>query len=366
MARKMIVDELENVIRDVERSHPDSAVKARKCLPYLQCFSCLDTERIIGDRAVLTAFGYDPYMIRSCSCTGRIKDIETTTHLHHTHRNRPVIYVGTYGTSAVSTKGDLVRVLARIYEQDYQAHEEEVARSHRQAEEDKRLRIKAEEAACIRAEEHRIAFEAAQKKRAEEEAARIKEEKRLKKEEEERLAVEQKRQEEEARRKRTAELKPYETKSEDDLFQHASWKDVERGAYHNTIRETHITADIEALVNQVVHAIEIYSGNLLALTDLVRSLDMKFRDFKSYENKEDTHTQVKEDKHGHPFFIKFTYRFLEDNEEKHCCFIDFSKKIKKIHSHLIVMRPKDDNLEAIEICRRLMNKEAANIMKGLL
>ena len=362
----MILDELENVIRDVERSHPDSAVKARKCLPYIQCFSCLDTERIIGDRAVLTAFGYDPYMIRSCACTGRVKDISTTTHLNHTHNGRPIIYNGSYGTSSVSTKRDLVRVLARIYEQDYQAREEEIERNLQQAEEDKRLRMKAEEAARLRAEEHRLAVEAANKKRAEEEAARIKEEKRLKKEEEERLAAEQKRQEEEARRKRTEELKPYETKTEDELFTHASWKDVKNREDNQVVRETHIKVDIEALIKEVSNAIQAYSGNLLALTDLVRDLDMKFRDFKSHENKENTHIQVKEDKNGHPFFMKFTYRFVEDTVEEHCCFMDFSKKVKKIDSHLIVMRPKDDNLEAIEICRRLMNKEAELIIKGLL
>ena len=104
----------------------------------------------------------------------------------------------------------------------------------------------------------------------------------------------------------------------------------------------------------------------MALHDLVHTLDLKFRMFKSHENKQDAHIQVKQDKDGNPFFMKFIHTFLEDDHVEHCCFMDFSRKIKKIDSQLIVMRPKDDNLEAIEICRRLMNKEAENIIKGLL
>jgi len=337
MARKMILETLEEFIREFDRSNPDGASKARKCLPYIQCFTCLDTERIIGDRAVLTAFGYDPYMIRSCVCTGRMKDLHTTTHLNHTHNNRPVLYTGSYGTPPISSKGDLIRVLAEIYERDYEPREKE-------AEQLKAAAAKAEADRKQREKE-----EADRKQREKEEADRKK-----------------KQEEDDARRKRAEELKPYENKTEDELFRHASWKDVKNRGDRRDIRDTHITVDIEALIKEVSSMIEVYSGNLFALTDLVRNIDMKFRDFKSYENKEDVHIQVKEDKHGHPFFMKFTYRFIEDIVENHCCFMDFSKKVKKIDSHLIVMRPKDDNLEAVEICRRLMNKEAEIIIKGIL
>jgi hypothetical protein len=195
MARNMILDSLEGMIRDFERSNPDGAAKARKCLPYIQCFTCLDTERIIGDRAVLTAFGYDPYMIRSCTCTGRIKDLNTTTHLNHSHNNRPVIYIGSYGTSAVSSKGDVIRVLAEIYERDYQPREEaEAARikevkdaeaAHKKRKEEEAARIKEEERLRKKREEEEKAEKAAKKKKDDEKASKKKQQKRDEEEEEE-------------------------------------------------------------------------------------------------------------------------------------------------------------------------------------
>ena len=78
--RKVMLEGLEKAIREVQQTDPVNASDAQKCLPYIKCFSCLDTERYIGDRAVLTVFGYDAYRIRSCSCTGRVQDYETTRH----------------------------------------------------------------------------------------------------------------------------------------------------------------------------------------------------------------------------------------------------------------------------------------------
>jgi hypothetical protein len=359
--RKMIVEELEKLIKEYKQSNPIDAEDAKKCIPYIKCFQCLDTERFISDRAVLTAFGYDPYMIKSCPCTGSFSDIQTTTSVHHTYRNRPVQYNGNHGTRTFQTKIDILVALAQIYRKDYLPIEVEAERKRKAA---------ADEAARIREEERQRIIrenEEKERQREKERLRKLQEEEDRKRNEEEnaRALREKKAREDEIRRKREEELKPYQSKSDDELHQHASWDDIKRFVFNHDISDTEFSADIEGLVKEISAAIEIYSGNLLALSDLARNLDMKFRNFKSHENKQDTHIQVKEDKDKKLFFMRFVYTLLEDEKVEHCCFMDRSRKVKKIDSHLIVMRPKNDNLEATEICRRLMSREAIQIIKGM-
>ena len=113
-----MIEGLHLIIHDVEKTHPLDAEDARKCLPYIACFYCLDTARYIGDH--ITNLGY---RIRSCSCSGLIQDIESTNDLNHSYQNRPLHYIGNNGTSAIRTIYDLVQVLADIYRKEYQSAE---------------------------------------------------------------------------------------------------------------------------------------------------------------------------------------------------------------------------------------------------
>lgn len=109
----MILEGLLSVLDDVQQTNPIDAEDARKCLPYITCFCCLDTHRYISDDM------YDSYRIRSCSCSGIIQNFEDTDDLNHTYQNRPLHYIGSNGTSAINTVYDVIRILAEIYRRDY-------------------------------------------------------------------------------------------------------------------------------------------------------------------------------------------------------------------------------------------------------
>jgi len=111
--RNMIVEGLQSAIHDVQQTNPIDAEDARRCLPYITCFCCLDTKRYIGDDM------YDSYRVRSCSCSGRIQDFEATDDLNHMYRNRPLHYIGDDGVSAINTVYDVIRILAEIYRREY-------------------------------------------------------------------------------------------------------------------------------------------------------------------------------------------------------------------------------------------------------
>ena len=115
--RQMIVEGLQSVLDEVHQTNPLDAEDARRCLPYIDCFCCLDTKRYIGDDM------YDLYRIRSCSCSGRIQDFEATDDLNTIYHNRPLHYIGNNGRSAINTVYDVIRVLAEIYRRDYRSVE---------------------------------------------------------------------------------------------------------------------------------------------------------------------------------------------------------------------------------------------------
>ena len=153
--------------------------------------------------------------------------------------------------------------------------------------------------------------------------------------------------------------------SDEELYRNASWEDIGHEDYNKEISDKNITGDIAGIVAAVSAAVKTYTGNLLALPDLLGKLDMKFRQFTSKETEEDSHIKVKEDKEGRLFFMKFTYLFLTEEKVEHCCFMDCTSTVKKIRAYLVVMRPKEENLEATEICRRMMNAEAIKMIQGI-
>lgn len=280
----MIVEGLQPVLDDVQHTNPRDAEDARRCLPYIMCFCCLDTKRYIGDHI------YNSYQIRSCSCNGLIQDYESTNNLNQSYQNRPLHYIGNNGTSAIKTAYDVVRILADIYRRDYQPIEDE-----------------------------------AERKRNEE----------CKKEE--RLIAE--------------------TKSEKELYDHIQWEEITRKDFNQEIRDTNISIDLQKLANDIASTIKLYTGNFIILSELVNKLDLKLCDFKSYKNIQESHIMIKYDINGNAFFIKFVYILLEYELIEQCCFIKSYRSIKKINSQLILMRPKDENIEVIELGRRLMTKD---------
>ena len=281
----MIVEGLQPVLDDVYQTNPIDAEHARRCLPYITCFCCLDTKRYIGDHI------YNSYQIRSCSCSGLIQDHKSTNNLNQSHQNRPLHYIGNNGTSAIKTAYDVVRILADIYRRDYQPIEDEAERKRDEE--------------CKKKEERLIA----------------------------------------------------ETKSEKELYDRIHWEEITRKDFNQEIRDTNISTDLQKLVNDIASTIKLYTGNFIILSELVNKLDLKFRDFKSYKNIQETHILIKYDINGNVFFMKFVYTFLEYERIEHCCFIENCRTIKKINFQLIMMRPKDENIEVIELYRRLMNKE---------
>lgn len=113
--RQMIVEGLQPVLHDVQQTNPIDAEDARRCLPYITCFCCLDTKRYISDDL------YDSYQIRSCSCSGIIQDLGSTDNLNDTYQNRPLHYIGNNGISAINSVYDVIRILAEIYRRDYRS-----------------------------------------------------------------------------------------------------------------------------------------------------------------------------------------------------------------------------------------------------
>lgn len=106
-------------IRQYEKSDPRDAADAIKCFPHIKCWVCLDTERIIHDRWVITWLGYSPYEVRRCKkCQGNDDHIKCVDSNRETERGRPIPYHGQ--SSSPYTMRDVVIALAEIYRRDYQ------------------------------------------------------------------------------------------------------------------------------------------------------------------------------------------------------------------------------------------------------
>ena len=304
-------------------------IDAIACIPRVKCFFCNNLQRRVVDRYVMW-FG-DLFLIKTCPrCTSSDREISTAAHTEQYFRGRRLCYHGS-GNGGRTTY-DIASDLAALYRAEYKAEDDAKEEAKRAAD-----AAKAEAAKVKREQEAKAIRDAAVK-----EAASIA-----------------------AKKARVEALKPYQTIPDDELYRNASWEDIGNQNFDETISDTNVTADIKGVVELVSEAIKGYTGNLFALADLVGKLDLKFRQFKSQESEEESHIQVKEDKEGRLFFMKFTYLFVSEEVTEHCCFMDRTKTVKKIRSYLVVMRPKDDNLEATEICRRMMNDAAIKMIQGI-
>jgi flagellar biosynthesis GTPase FlhF len=331
----MFKDEVHKKVMEGDATDP-IVIDAKACLPRLKCFICNDLERLVTDRHVMW-YG-DPFLIKACPrCTGSDREISTATHTEQYYRGRRMCYHG--AKNGGRTVMDFISDLASLYRAEYKAADDAAAAAKAAAD------AKAAAAAAAAREAARI------KKEQEEKAIRDAAAK-------EAAAIA-------AKKARAEALKPYQSIPDDELYRNASWEDIGNREFNETISERTFAADITKLVAAISEAIQSYTGNLLALPNLLSKLDFKFRQFSTHKDNEDSHIQVKEDKEGRLFFMKFTYTFFLDDVVEHCCFMDFTKTVKKIRSHLVIMRPKEDNLEASEICRRMMNDEAIKMIQGI-
>jgi hypothetical protein len=405
---QVIRETIFETIREYRQSKPVDSEHAEKCLPYIKCFQCLDTERYITDRMVLTAFGYDPYMIRSCGCTKMMKDIQTTTTLDHSVNGRPIFYQGTYGTKKYNTPIEIVGLLAEIYRKEYKPIEDAKKEAEEQArlkkikdEEDERerqrqkdeeerqanrkkvlqdaedARLKAQQEVEEARKKAEIAEIARKKALKDLEDARQKElldaELSLKKieierqkemmEEERKVEVERKQKE---RAKQLEEgMKTYRELCDEEVMRQASWEHLKEDFFHRKISEEDATLDIKNLVKEVSAAIQLYSGNLIALVDLISSFDSKFHSISDRTTIEESSMKVEVDKDNKPFLIKFENSMRDFGDGFHCCFIDFKKSTKEAQVKLRMMRPVRDDYAALELCRRKMNKEATRFLNEM-
>lgn len=302
-------------------------IDAIKCVPYITCFFCNNLQRCVVDRHVM--FYGDLFLIKTCArCTGAEREISTASHTEQYYRGRRLCYHGV-GNGGRTTY-DIASDLAALYRAEYKA-----AADAAKAEADRIAKAEADKIEAARVRQEQAAREAA---KAAAKAA--------------------------AKKARAEALKPLQQIPDIELYRSANWEDIGNQDFIEIISDKNFTADIKGVVSLVSEAVKAYTGNMVALGDLVGKLDLKFRQFKTYENQEDFHVQVKEDEEGRIFFMKFTYTFLSDEVTEHCCFMDCTKIVKKIRSRLVVMRPKDDNLEATEICRRMMNEMAISVIEG--
>jgi hypothetical protein len=327
----MFKDEVQKKVMEGDAADP-AVIDAKACLPRLKCFICNDLERLVTDRHVM--FYGDPFLIKACPrCTGADREISTAIHTEQYYRGRRMCYHG--AKNGGRTTMDFISDLAALYRAEYKAQADAA-----KAEADRIAKAEADRIEAARVKREQAAEQAARD--AAKEAAKAA-----------------------AKKARQDALKPLQSVPNEILYHSASWEDIGNEDFNKDISEKTFTADIKGVVALVSEAIKGYTGNILALTDLVGKLDLKFRQFKTYENQEDYHIQVKDDKEGRLFFMKFTYTFLSEDVTEHCCFMDCTKTVKKIRSHLVVMRPKDENLEATEICRRMMNAAAIRVIEGI-
>ena len=355
----MFKDEIQKKVMEGDATDP-IVIDAKACLPRLKCFICNDLERLVTDRHVM--FFGDPFLIKACPrCTGADREISTAIHTEQYYRGRRMCY---HGGKNGRTTMDFISDLAALYRAEYKAADD--AKAAKAAIEAAKAAIEAAKAAQKAEKDAIEAAQAAARVKAAADAAR--EAARIKREQEEKAirdAAVKEAASIAAKKARVDALKPYQTIPDDELYRNASWEDIGNQDFNETISDTNVTADIKGVVELVSEAIKGYTGNLFALADLVGKLDLKFRQFKSQESEEESHIQVKEDKEGRLFFMKFTYLFVSEEVTEHCCFMDRTKTVKKIRSYLVVMRPKDDNLEATEICRRMMNDAAIKMIQGI-
>ena len=369
----MIMESVREGIATVRTTEVAVANDAYACLPYLRCMLCHDLERLVTDRHVVW-YG-DPYLIKSCPrCTSRDVQLEITTHTDHHLRGRRLCY---HGGKDGHTITDVVRELARIYRSEYFPVEQAAEKARQEEEEAKNVAAKkkkeeehkewlrvtelhhlerVQKAEADRLEAERVAradVAWVEAERAKAEVERVKAEKK----------VAEAATKAEARRRKAEALQPYSALPDDELARGSSWIDLKDEDLSREIEDTNASVKIKELVEAVSKGMAVYTGNLLALPDLLGKLDMKFKNFASYEDKEDHHITITEREDGALVFMKFVYRFTKEKEESHCCFMDCSKDKKKIHSYLKVMRPKDGNLEAEELCRRMMSREAIKMMQ---
>ena len=333
-----IKEEIQKQLATSNQADPH-VIDSIKCISHVTCFFCNNLQRLVVDRHVM--FYGDPFLIKTCPrCTGADSEISTATRTDQYYRGRRMCYHGP--KNGGRNIHDFIADFSTLYRAEYKAADDAKAEEAKRAAD----AAKAEADRIAKAEADRIEAVKARQEQAARDAAK----------EAARAA---------AKKARQDALKPLQSVPNEILYHSASWEDIGNEDFNKDISEKTFTADIKGVVALVSEAIKGYTGNILALTDLVGKLDLKFRQFKTYENQEDYHIQVKEDKEGRLFFMKFTYTFLSEDVTEHCCFMDCTKTVKKIRSHLVVMRPKDENLEATEICRRMMNAAAIRVIEGI-
>lgn len=112
-----------DIIRPFEKSDPQDASDALKCVPRIRCWTCLDTERLIHDRWVVIWLGYSPYELKKCKkCQGSDDHVKCVDSNRLEERGRPIPYHG-QGSNPYSVR-DLVHSLAEIYRREYKAADE--------------------------------------------------------------------------------------------------------------------------------------------------------------------------------------------------------------------------------------------------
>lgn len=270
-----------DLIRKYEKSDPQDARDSLRCVPYIKCWTCLDTECLLFDRWAPSFLGYSPYEVKRCkTCQGNDNHVRYADSNRETERGRPIPYHGNWSSSPY-TERDLIRALADMYRRDYQ-HADEV------------------------------------------------------------------------------EETKYANMSDAEVLACSQWGHIQTSRIDQHLREWELEVDVKKVVDGVSTAVQVYSGNVLMLVDMISTMKVKFGLSTEQSAVEESVSCVDiSERSGQPFFMKMSYRMTDDRDGLDVGFLNYYKTTKHFRGELTLMRP--ENGASVEICRRMMNREAGKV-----
>jgi hypothetical protein len=335
----MIREKLIEEFNKYSKSMPQDVNHAIKCIQYIKCLFCLDTQRVICTRNAPTFLGYDPYMIRTCGCTGSSTDIQCTTHLNHYYNNR---LIPCNANQRKTTPIDHIKMLAELYRKEFKPIEDKATADKAAADKiaaDKAAadKIAADKAAADKA----VADKAAADKIAADKAAADK-------------------AADEAKKKLFEDV--------DKMMNDGSDKPIHGNTiekkYNSRTETTRINIELGNMIKQVINGLEAYSGDIGSLLDLIKDLKLDLTissgEEKSSQNK---CISIRNNMGQYVYLFLYTSATREDSS---CSLLEWCgciSSMSTINVHYTIFFPK--NNKAKENCENKISTISENLLNRI-
>ena len=336
---QIIREKLIEEFNKYSKSMPEDVKHAINCIQYIKCLFCLDTQRVICTRNAPTFLGYDPYMIRTCGCTGSSTDINCTTHLNHTYNNR---LIPCNANQRKTTPIDHIKMLAELYRKEFKPIEDQAAAKAAAAKAAADKDAADKDAVAKAAADKAAADKAAADKAAADKVAAAK------------IAAD------EAKKKLFEDV--------DKIMNDGSDKPIHSNTienkYNSRTETTCINIELGEIIKQVINGLETYSGDIGSLLDLIKDLKLDL----TIGSEEETSSQNKcistRNNIG-----QYVYLFLYTSatrEKSSCSLLEWCgciSSMSTINVHYTIFFPK--NNKAKENCENKISTISENLLNRI-